>query len=349
MEPSPALAASFRPFTEKVKAHVDAALNDWLETRIRRANAYHEEVAAHATAIFDLAIRGGKRLRPALCAASYLAFGGMGGFERIGPALVSLELLQVYLLVHDDWMDGDAVRRGGPSTHAALGRRFGSEHAGAVAAILAGDLAAAYSIEALGECDVDAASLSAAMRELGEMQHRVVLGQILDVRGVCRGSDEVERMHDLKTGSYTVRGPLRLGAALAGAGGGARAGLESFAAPLGIAFQLRDDLLGLFGDPARTGKPRGSDLREGKRTAVVAALAPVSDWAARLAAAPDMSDGELAALVDAVEKSGARQRVEARIEVLVRAAESALAELPVTDEGRKLLGGAVMTLTRREH
>ncbi len=349
MEPSPALAASFRPFTEKVKAHVDAALNDWLESRIRRANAYHEEVAAHATAIRDLAVRGGKRLRPALCAASYSAFGGASGFERIGPALVSLELLQVYLLVHDDWMDGDAVRRGGPSTHAALASRFGSAQAGAVAAILAGDLAAAYSLEALGECDVPAPALAAAMRELGEMQHRVVLGQILDVRGVCRGGDEVERMHDLKTGSYTVRGPLRLGAALAGADDDARARLESFAAPLGIAFQLRDDLLGLFGDPTRTGKPRGSDLREGKRTAVAAALSPASDWAPRLAAAPKMNDDELAALVDAVEKSGARERVEARIEVLVAAAERALAALDVSDGGRKLLGGAMATLTRREH
>jgi geranylgeranyl diphosphate synthase type I len=349
MEPSREIQRPFRLFAEDVKAHVDRKAAQWLEARIARADRCHEEVGAHAQAIAGLAVRGGKRLRPVLAAAAYRAFGGGGAtLEPITPALVALELLQTYLLVHDDWMDGDELRRGGPTVHAALAMRFGSSQAGAVAAILAGDLASAYATESLAEANVAAPALVEAFRELAEMHHRVVLGQTMDVRGVCRSSDDVERMHDLKTGSYTVRGPLRLGAALAGADTSARAALDGFATPVGIAFQLRDDLLGIFGNPAVTGKPRGSDLREGKRTAVTAALATDAAFARRFEAAKSCSSAELEELVKAIEATDVRARVEARIDVLAHSSARALEDLPVNDSGRELLRGAVDVLARRD-
>lgn len=269
-------------------------------------------------------------------------------FDRITPALLSLELLQTYLLIHDDWMDGDDVRRGGPSVHAALASAFGSAEAGAVSGVLAGDLAAAYALEALVECDVAPPALVEATREMAEMQHRVVLGQTLDVRSVARDTEAVDRMFDLKTGSYTVRGPLRLGASLAGASEEARQALDAFARPAGIAFQLRDDVLGLFGDPAVTGKRCGSDLREQKFTSIIAELD--STWAARLEGAAHLEQRALERLVADIEKTGARDRVEARIRSLTGAAQSALASpsLALSPRGHELLSDATIVLTTRE-
>ena len=112
-----------------------------------------------------------------------------------------------------------------------------------------------------------------AGRAFARVQREVIIGQLIDLRGAPASAEQVESMHDLKTGSYTVRGPLAIGAILAGASAEQRAALDRFAAPLGVAFQLRDDLLGTFGDPRATGKPAGNDVRRGKRTALVAALA----------------------------------------------------------------------------
>ncbi len=341
---------SFGRFSARVASTVDAALRGWLDRRIARAAALHGDVGAVAGAIADLTLRGGKRLRPILTAVAYEAFAPGESFERIAPSLVALELLQSYLLTHDDWMDGDALRRGGASVHTALAERFGTAEAGAHAGILAGDLASAYATEALLETDVPPPALVEALREFAEMHHRVVLGQTLDVRSVCRESSEIERMHDLKTGSYTVRGPLRLGAALAGAPAAAREKLDAFAAPLGVAFQLSDDLLGAFGDERLTGKPAGSDFREGKRTAVVAALeAEGAAWAKRLQGAPALSAGDLGRLIEDAKRSGVRARVEARIDALEGAATAAVDALAVSEVGRHRLRAAAQVLIRREH
>jgi geranylgeranyl diphosphate synthase type I len=158
-------------------------------------------------------------------------------------------------------------------------------------------------------------------------------------------------MHDLKTGSYTVRGPLALGAIVAGASAPQRASLERFAAPLGVAFQLRDDLLGTFGDPRATGKPAGNDVRRGKRTALVAALAGDAEGErlmARALGASGASDDDVAKLVARLESSGARAQVEARLRELLSAAERELAAGHFTSRGKAWLQGAVTALGERE-
>ena len=189
--------------------------------------------------------------------------------EREGrPFGVALELFQTYLLVHDDLMDGDDVRRGGPSLPALMRSSFPGEQAEAMS-VLAGDLAAAWAQRAAFETDLEPARVVLAARELARVHEHVVEGQILDVGGAPRDAREVEAMHALKTASYTVRGPVVIGARLAGARDAQIAALVGFADPLGVAFQLRDDVLGTFGEPGATGKPAGNDLREGKRTALV--------------------------------------------------------------------------------
>jgi geranylgeranyl diphosphate synthase type I len=188
------------------------------------------------------------------------------------------------------------------------------------------------------------------MAELARIQTTVVMGQLLDMRAQAGDRAAVERVHDLKTGSYTVRGPLALGAILAGASDEARARLDAFAQPLGVAFQLRDDLLGTFGDSRATGKPSGRDLAAGKRTALVAELAAASDVALRdrVLGVKDAPAADVARLIERLVASGAKTRVEDRLSALLAEARALLGAVPVTSGGRRLLEGAVLALGVRE-
>ncbi|HEY3821614.1 MAG TPA: polyprenyl synthetase family protein [Polyangiaceae bacterium] len=339
---------AFGQFVARVRAEVDARLAPWLDARVSRAASRGADVETVADAVRSLVMRGGKRMRAVLLAAAYEGCGGEGGSLAVVAGGASLELLQAYLLVHDDWMDGDDLRRGGPSVPAMMRERLPG-HADA-ASVLAGDLAAAWAAEALLELELPAARVLLAARELARVEEEVIHGQVLDVRSRAADAREVEAVHALKTASYTVRGPLVMGARLAGASEPQVTALAAFATPLGVAFQLRDDVLGTFGDAGATGKPAGGDLRKGKRTVlVVDALADAKAAAAlgRVLGRADATDEEQAAAVAAVEASGARRRVEERIAVLTREAREALARAELRPGGRALLESAIVALTER--
>jgi geranylgeranyl diphosphate synthase type I len=328
---------------------VDGRLGPWLERRVDLARARGGDVGVAADALRSLVMRGGKRMRAVLVAAAYEACAGEGGSAAVAGAGASLELLQAYLLVHDDWMDGDDVRRGGPSVPAMLRARLpGREDA---ASVLAGDLAAAWSQEALLELALAPARVVAAARELARMQEDVVSGQLLDVASAARDAREVESVHALKTASYSVRGPVLMGARLAGAVPAQVEALGAYGVPLGVAFQLRDDVLGAFGDARATGKSAGIDLRRGKRTALVVEAssdARAASVLARVLGRADASDEAVAAAVRAIEESGARRRVEERIAALVDEARAALGRAELAAEGRSWLESAIAALTERE-
>ncbi|HEY8040738.1 MAG TPA: polyprenyl synthetase family protein [Polyangiaceae bacterium] len=340
---------AFEQFVARVRAQVDARLSRWLDVRLTEGRARGSDVEAVAGAVRELALRGGKRMRAVLLAAAYEACGGKGGAQAVVAAGVALELLQAYLLVHDDWMDGDEVRRGGPSVPAMMRARF-ARHADA-ASVLAGDLAAAWSHQALLELELPAACVLAAARELARVEEAVVQGQLLDVSGAARDAREVESVHTLKTASYTVRGPVVMGARLAAASEAQVAALAAFAEPLGVAFQLRDDVLGAFGDARAMGKPAGGDLRKGKRTAlVVDALrdARAAEALGRVLGVSDAAEHDVTAAVASLEACGARARVEERIATLVREARAHLGAVQLAPAGRALLEQAVAALTVRE-
>jgi geranylgeranyl diphosphate synthase type I len=354
---------AFGALAADVKTHVDAALGAWLGPRVAAAAGVSAEVGAAAEAVERLAVRGGKRLRAALIGASYAACGGEGDFRRVDRAMIAVELLQTYLLIHDDWMDDDDVRRGGPAVHVVLRERLGDARLGDAAAVLAGDLACGYAQSALLESAQAPARVLRAAAAFARIQEEVVTGQLAEMSlgageatrrapaaagGKMNGAaaaPTVEQIHAMKTASYTVTGPLALGATLAGADDATVAALARYGRPLGVAFQLRDDLLGVFGDPSETGKPIWNDIRQGKRTALVAELrgdAAAEALLARVlgdAAAPDAAIEEV---VRAMESSGARARVEARSRELVKEARGALAaaSLPGAD-GRRWLSGAI--------
>jgi geranylgeranyl diphosphate synthase type I len=338
---------SFSELIAGTRRAVEAKLETILAEAIDAVRPCGADTVATIDALRALCMRGGKRFRPVLVAAASEACGGDHASEAVVLAGAAVELLQAYLLIHDDWMDGDEVRRGGPSVHAMLRASFSDPHHGDAAAILAGDFGSALAQQALFAMPLPPERVIEAGRAYARIQREVIAGQLIDLRGEIH---QVESMHDLKTGSYTVRGPLSIGAIVAGASPEQRAALDRFAAPLGIAFQLRDDLLGTFGDPRATGKPAGNDIRRGKRTALVAALAGDAEAARLMPRAfgvEDASDADVEALVARMQVV-ARPVVEARLTDLLAQATRELSDAPLVARGKSWLQGAVKALGERE-
>jgi geranylgeranyl diphosphate synthase type I len=344
---------AFHDYATRLRPRVEAALDTWLTAKMAERADLPLSARAPVEAACELARRRGKRLRAVLVGVAYEAFGGGGGADAVVLAGVSLELLQAYLLIHDDWMDGDDARRGGPSVPAMMRRRFGPGVLADASAILAGDFAASLALDALLSVPCPAERLVLAARELAWVEEDVVQGQLLDMLTSASESSaqvSVETTHRLKTASYTVRGPVCIGARLAGAGDDACRALAAYAEPLGVAFQLRDDLLGTFGDPAATGKPRFSDLQSGKRTGLIAEAerAPGAPDRLRFLGDPAARSEDLETLACYLDASGARARVEARIDALLAESRTRLADSPAAGAGRLALLGAIDALGRRE-
>jgi geranylgeranyl diphosphate synthase type I len=323
----------------EMRSLLEARLGGFFEDKRRRGGELAPEALELVEAVERLTMRGGKRFRPALMTAAFRAVAPERDWTETLDAGAALELLQSYLLIHDDWMDGDEERRGGPAVHAALRDAHGGDaHLGGSLAILAGNLASAHAWELLTRDLIPEPRRTHAIQVFLRMHQEVVFGQQLDLLG----SRNVSLMQQLKTGSYTVRGPLALGAALADATDAQRRALEAFGEPLGEAFQMRDDLLGTFGDAAQIGKPVGSDLRAGKRTALIDAL----DEAAHPDAAQavhavlgraDATDEGVERARAALVEGGARARVEARLDGLLRRATDALDDAPLHPPGTEML------------
>lgn len=349
----------FATLLDDVRRRLDDRLAVWLAPRVAAANAVSPETGTVAEAAADLTLRGGKRMRAALVAIGYAA-GDAEARDAVAvcePAMMAFELLQTYLLIHDDWMDHDEVRRGGPAVHAILREKLGTGLFDA-ATVLAGDLTSGWAQDVLLETALPAERVLAAARAYARIQVDVVHGQLAEMQAsrVLMGKSAppatVETVHLLKTASYTTTGPLLLGAALAGASDARTKQLEAFGRHLGIAFQLRDDVLGVFGDPAKTGKPIHNDIREGKRTALVEELEKDAASAPLLAKAlgrADASAEDLAAVARAMEETGALARVDARVKAFCADAERVLQTMAPTlsPTAHAWLSGAISALGER--
>lgn len=341
---------AFKKLLSTTKPLVEDRMKELFESRLKRRGRVGPEVRTVLEVARDLTLRGGKRFRAALLASTYFGAKPRGAADVAVAGGVALEMLQSYLLVQDDWMDGDVERRGGPSAHVALARRLGKgplapDQAGAVGAILASDLIWGLAVEALATANAPADVRADALAELVAIHEDVAVGQVLDT--LAKKAD-TETLHDLKTGSYTVRGPLALGAILGGAPRKTVTALGGFAAPLGVAFQLRDDLLGVFGTEEESGRPAGSDLMAGKNTSVLKFALPKLRGADKKAVdavwkrrAPKAA---VKKAIRAVESTGAREAVEQRLAALCTEAESRAARLPLAQRAKDELIGASLAI-----
>lgn len=317
-----------------------------------------------ATRLLDQArttVTGGKRFRAAFCWWGHQAYADGGRVDEAAllRACSALELLHASALVHDDVIDDSDTRRGNPATHVV----FASEHAssgwrgdasqfGLAGAILLGDLLQAWADEMLRRSGFPVQLVAPALELFDLCRTEVIAGQFLDVSVQARGFADVETAMTVlrfKSAKYSIERPLHIGATLAGATD--LAPLSGFGLPLGEAFQLRDDLLGVYGDPAETGKPAGDDLVEGKRTVLVAlALQGASRPDAELldrSLGTTLSPAEVERLRSVITESGAQAEVEKMIATLGAQALDALDAAPVDDRARSVLRDLAGAATQR--
>ena len=368
-------SATFRPDSPDAALlnRIDGALAAYLANRRAESERIEPDFAAAVDALVTLVLGAGKRIRPTF---AWWGWRGAGGdpataeADVVIRAISALELIQACALVHDDLMDDSAVRRGAPTIHVTftdrhrkLGWAGHSGRFGQAAAVLLGDLAMAWADDMLRESGLTGDQLARAAAPWRAMRAEMLAGQYLDVLTQARSDESVStalRVGRLKTAAYTVERPLHLGATLAGADRGLIDGLRAFGTDVGLAFQLRDDLLGMFGDPAVTGKPAGDDLREGKRTPLVAL------GLRRAAALPRMAEATAAALrtalgrrdldgpaVDEVRgllvELGAVADVEDRIDALTQRALATLRATTVAEPAATKLAELAIAASRRNH
>ena len=263
-----------------LRAATNAALEEFSLDEGKALRAIGSELEPVADVMHRFLLDSGKRLRPIFALVGYLGTG-----REINPAVIqaaaSLELVHVCALMHDDVMDASDTRRGAPSVHRAFEAMHrqralagNDEQFGISAAILLGDLALIWSAKMLHTSGLDIATLVRSQSVYDEMRIELMAGQYLDVYEQVLGSESVERSLKVaryKSGKYTIERPLHFGAALGSDNPAPLMDIYShYGLPLGEAFQLRDDVLGVFGNPEETGKPAGDDLREGKRTVLLA-------------------------------------------------------------------------------
>jgi geranylgeranyl diphosphate synthase type I len=319
-----------------LRGRVQKALDAFIDEHRSRLDAVSGDLGVFLDVLRDL-VGGGKRLRPAFCFWGWRGAGGSDD-DAIMRVATSFELLHACAIVHDDVMDASDLRRGRPSVHrqfAALHRESGwqgdSDGFGTAAAILLGDLCLSWADE-MFTASGPAEALHRARPAYDDMRTELMAGQYLDVLGQARGESSVEsamRIVRYKSAKYTVERPLHVGALLAGASTELLDAYSAYGLPLGEAFQLRDDVLGVFGDPAETGKPAGDDLREGKRTVLVAMALERADAAQaevmrRRLGDPALDASGVGELRAVIEETGAVADVERRIVTLTDAALAAL-------------------------
>ena len=326
---------------EGLRDRVDAVLATFLAQQSEALTTVSPDCQELVESVVSL-MRGGKRLRPAFC---YWGWRGAGGepSDQIVAAAASLELFQAAALIHDDLMDDSDLRRGMPAVH----RRFAALHAergwqadgdrfGLAAALLAGDMCLVWTDELFSGSGLSVEQLRGGREMFNRMRTELLGGQYLDVLTQAAPEPDpataitrARQVIRFKSAKYTIEHPLLIGAGLAGAAAPLRASYSAYGLALGEAFQLRDDVLGVFGDPRETGKPAGDDLREGKRTMLIAlalqrASPAQADLVRRLLGDPLLDAEGVARLREMIIDTGAGAAVERLISELTDRAQAAL-------------------------
>ncbi len=336
---------------EPIPAELTDAVAEILDSFIDDKQRQLAPIGAELYQLVDAArraVHGGKRLRPAFAYWGWRAAGGpVDATQEIITAAAAIELVHASALAHDDVMDDSDTRRGQPAAHRAFSKRLrlaetarvDAERFGRSAAILLGDLLLSWSDELLGRSGFKPKVIVRGRVYFDLLRTEVVAGQFLDVLAQAGGTtsaSEALRVVRYKSAKYTVERPLQFGAALANAEPPLLAALSSYGVPLGEAFQLRDDVLGVFGEPRLTGKPSGDDIREGKRTLLVARAFAKSSSRQRAVldrsfARAEIDAAGVAAVQQVIRDTGALEAVETVITELTAASLAALERAPIVD------------------
>ena len=353
-------------FLRDVPMATTELLRQVFEDRRPTVTAISPGFAEAVDAMEAFVLRGGKRVRPTFAWAGYRAAGPARTLpDEMLTVCAALELVQACALIHDDIIDRSDTRRGHPTIHRhfeeghrAAGWLGAADHYGEGAAILLGDLALAWADDLLAGAGFGPDVFGQVTPVWSGMRTEVLAGQLLDIRTEASGDESPTAAHRVmrfKTAAYTVERPLQLGAVIGGGDDALVDALRSFGTDIGVAFQLRDDLLGVFGDPSVTGKPAGDDLLAGKRTALLAAALdsadtndPVAAQKLRDGIGHDLGPADLAEITGIIENSGAVQAVEQQIDGLVDSALTTLAASNATPAAKSELTDLATAMTRRQ-
>jgi len=324
-----------------------------MSARRRDAGYIGTDYGALTGALEEFVLSGGKRLRPAFAYWGWRAV--TNDPDPVNPEMLrlfsALELLHACALVHDDVIDDSATRRGLPTvhmkfadTHRDSGWQGSARQFGLSAAILLGDLALVWADDMVATAELSSDARRRIQRVWADIRTEVLGGQYLDIVAESSGVDSIASamtVNTYKTASYTVSRPLQMGVAAAADRPDVLAAFHEVGTNLGVAFQLRDDVLGVFGDPAVTGKPSGDDLRSGKRTVLLAEAverAEQSDPAAadllRTSIGTELSSDRVRELCEVITTVGALSAVESRIDTLTRHAVDVLNAAPIADQAK---------------
>lgn len=355
------------PGTAGFVTAVETALTAFFATRRETVQQLGPIFVEAADELEMFVLRGGKRTRPAFAWTGWLGAGGDPGDPRAAAVLsacAALELVQACALIHDDIIDSSRTRRRFPTVHVDFERRHrdrgwsgDAEHYGVSVGILVGDLALAWADDMVHASGLDPAAFARFAPVWAQMRTEVLGGQLLDIYGEAGGDESIDaamRINRYKTAAYTVERPLHLGAAIADADPALIDAYRTFGTDIGIAFQLRDDLLGVFGDPEVTGKPSGDDLREGKRTVLVAdalrradATDPAAAALLRASIGTELDPDQVARLRAVITELGAVDEVERRIAELTDKGLAAIEASSATPEAKERLRAMALAATRR--
>lgn len=349
-----AVIASFRK-------HIDAEIETFLDEACNYIRSIGPELAPVSEAMRLFLTDGGKRFRPVLGAIGAMSVRGEQPDQAVFRAVVSLEFLHACALIHDDVMDGSDTRRGNPSIH----RRFEGMHRdahlagdsvryGEASAILLGDLALIWADLVLHRSGLSPERLLSVIPIYDELRVELMAGQYLDVHEQSLATTDAARslkVANFKSGKYSIERPLHFGAKLSFAENATLDALSRYGIPIGEAFQLRDDILGVFGDPRETGKPAGDDLREGKRTVLIALAAEASGGAPLLSRIgdPALDASGIDELRDLIVSSGALAQVEGMISDRAQRAEEALSSSAIATDAKPLLRAMAELALVRTH
>lgn len=357
---SPISAVAAVELLTQYGSRLEPVLSAFLDRKVEKTekiSPFCRDMVCH---IKEFTLRGGKRIRPALIYYGYKCF-AEDNEDQVVYASMSIELLHSYLLIHDDIMDGDGLRRNRPTVHrlyedSDFAANYRSREAyGTAMAIIAGDIACGMAVDAIATAGFPADRQLRAIQKISQISVNVGYGQALDVLSSCKAAcveEDPILVNRLKTTYYTIEGPLHLGGMLAGASDRELDAFQGYAIPLGQAFQIQDDILGMYGGAEQLGKPIGSDIKEGKKTLLIVKALEMADKkdAAIIKNAlgnPTLAGSQIASVRTAVRRSGALEYSRDMAASLVGQAKAAV-PTSIRPEGREFLLGIADYLVSRD-
>ncbi|MFT4303147.1 MAG: polyprenyl synthetase family protein [Candidatus Woesearchaeota archaeon] len=311
----------------------------------KEAKSFSNDIFKAISYLEDFTMRGGKRIRALLMILGYQAAGGKD-LNSILKVSICPELVHSFLLIHDDIIDDDDIRRNGYTVHKSFQKKY-SVKSSSDLAMITGDICLCYGLEPLIDSNFNSSFKIKAINKLGKIIKNTCYGEFMDVVSVKNNTSikDIQKVHEYKTAKYTISGPLQLGAILAGSNDKILNVFDKFGLYLGLAFQLKDDILGIFGNQEKLGKPIGSDIREGKKTLLV--LKANSKYINRRLG-KKVSLQELNKIRKILIQSGSLEYSEKLIKKLINKARKVLADNKIPKKEKQILFEFCDYLNKRE-